>query len=167
MGHSGKTRQLALCAMLGAVLFAAKMAMAQFPNIEPISLLVMLLAVCLGRKGLYSLYLYVFLEFAVWGIHLWSVCYLYVWLILFAAAWLLRKMSSPLGWAVLAGTFGLLFGLLCMPVYLVTGGWAAALSWWISGIPWDLVHGISNFVMALVLFDPLQRTLRRLIAASQ
>ncbi len=36
--------------------------------------------------------------------------------------------------------FGLLFGMLCAPVYAVTGGWAFAVSWWISGIPtiWPL-----------------------------
>ena len=80
----GSIREVALFAMLGAMTFAAKMAMAQFPNIEPVSLLVMLLAVCFGWKGLYAVYLYVLLEFAMWGIGLWSVCYLYVWLILFA-----------------------------------------------------------------------------------
>ena len=110
-------RQIALYAMLGAMLFAAKMAMAQLPNIEPVSLLVMLLAVCLGWQGLYPVYLYVLLEFAVWGVHLWSLCYLYVWLLLFAAAYGLRKMTSPLGWAILSGSFGLLFGALCIPVY--------------------------------------------------
>lgn len=164
MNRRSKARQIALYAMLGAMLFASKMAMAQFPNIEPVSLLVMLFAVCLGWQGLYPVYLYVFLEFALWGVHLWSICYLYVWLILFAAARLLRKMESPLGWAVLSGGFGLFFGALCVPVYWVTGGWASAVSWWISGIPWDLVHGVGNFVMTLVLFVPLRRVLCRLSA---
>ena len=95
----GSIREVALFAMLGAMIFAAKMAMAQFPNIEPVSLLVMLLAVCFGWKGLYAVYLYVLLEFAMWGIGLWSVCYLYVWLILFVLARRLRRMESPLGWA--------------------------------------------------------------------
>ena len=54
----GSIREVALFAMLGAMIFAAKMAMAQFPNIEPVSLLVMLLAVCFGWKGLYAVYLY-------------------------------------------------------------------------------------------------------------
>ena len=162
MNHRSKTRRIALYAMLGAMLFAAKMAMAQFPNIEPVSLLVMLFAVCFGWQGLYPVYLYIFLEFAVWGVHLWAICYLYIWVILFAAARLLRKMESPLGWAVLSGGFGLFFGALCAPVYWVSGGWASAVSWWISGIPWDLVHGAGNFVMALVLFAPLRKVLCRL-----
>ncbi len=162
MKQTLNARQIALYAMLGAMLFAAKVAMMQLPNIEPVSLLVMLLAGSLGWQGLYPVYLYVFLEFALWGIHLWSISYLYVWLLLFTAAYALRQMTSPLGWAVLSGGFGLLFGALCAPVYLLTGGWAAALSWWISGLPWDLAHGAGNFVMALVLFRPLQRALEQI-----
>lgn len=162
MNHTSKIRRLTLYAMLGTTLFAAKMAMAQLPNIEPVSVLVMLFAVCLGWQGLYPVYLYVFLELAVWGVHLWSLCYLYVWLLLFAAARMLRRMESPLGWAILCGAFGLFFGALCVPVYWISGGWAAAASWWVSGIPWDLTHAAGNFVMALVLFRPLRRVLQPL-----
>lgn len=155
-------REITLFAVLGTGTFAAKMAMAQLPNIEPVSLLVMLFAVCFGWKGLYPVYLYVLLEFAVWGVDLWSLCYLYVWLVLFVLARLLRKLDSPLLWAALSGCFGLLFGALCALVYWVTGGWAAAVTWWISGIPMDLLHGAGNFFIALFLFKPLRQWLDRL-----
>lgn len=135
--------------------------MAQLPNMEPVSLLVMLLAVRFGWDGLWAVYLYVFLEIAVWGPGLWNIPYLYVWLLLFTAARALRNMKPPLGWALLSGCFGLLFGGLCAPAYWLTGGWAAALSWWIAGIPMDLLHGAGNFVLALVLFAPLRRLFER------
>lgn len=155
-------RQAALLGAMGGMLFAAKMAMANLPNIEPVSLLVMLYAVCFGWRGLYAVYLYVFLECFLWGAGLWSVCYLYVWLILFCLARLLRRMEAPSGWAALSGCFGLLFGALCAPVYWAAGGRAFAVSWWISGLPMDLLHGGGNFVVALVLFRPLRRWLSRL-----
>ena len=119
-------REIVLFALLGVVIFAAKIAMAQLPNIEPVSLMVLLLAVCFGWKGLYAVYVYVLLEFAMWGVGLWSLGYLYVWLVLFCLAMVLRKMESVLGWAALSGVFGLLFGALCALVYWVSGGWAAA-----------------------------------------
>ena len=162
MKQTTQIRQLVLYAMLGTLLFAVKLAMAHIPNIEPASLLVMLFAVCLGWRGLYPVYLYVFLEFAVWGVHLWSLCYLYVWLLLFAAAYFLPKMTSPLGWAILSGSFGLLFGALCIPVYWLAGGWASAAAWWVSGIPWDLTHCAGNFALTLVLFNPLRAVFSRL-----
>lgn len=132
------------------------------PNIEPVSLMVMLFAVTFGKKAVYPIYVYVLLEFALNGLNLWSINYLYIWLILAGAAWMLRGMTHPLGWALLSGTFGLLFGALCAPVYLLVGGPMFALSWWISGIPFDLLHCAGNFAIALVLFVPLRRLLEHL-----
>jgi len=148
--------------MLGALTFGAKAAMMGLPNIEPVSLLIMLFAVTFGKKALFPIYVYVLLELALFGLGLWTASYLYIWVLLALAAWLLRNMRSPLGWAVLSGTFGLLFGGLCTPVCLLSGGPAFALSWWISGIPFDLAHCAGNFVLALVLFNPLRRLFSRL-----
>ena len=137
--------------MLGALTFGAKVAMMALPNIEPVSLFVMLFAVTFGRKALYPIYVYVVLEFVLYGLNLWSINYLYIWAILALAAWLFRKMTTPFGWALLSGAFGLFFGMLCAPVYLFTGGPAFAVSWWISGIPYDLLHCAGNFFIALIL----------------
>lgn len=153
---------MALFGVLGALTFGLKMAMSWLPNIEPVSLLVMLYAVIFGRKSLYPIYLYVVLEILFFGIQLWTINYLYVWVLLALAAWLLRRTESPLAWAMLSGSFGLLFGLLCTPVYLFTGGFGFAVSWWISGIPYDLLHCAGNFVMTLVLFIPLRNLLTKL-----
>ena len=155
-------RQIALFGVLGALTFGAKFAMSLLPNIEPVSLLVMLYAVVFGRKALYPIYLYVVMEILFYGIQLWNINYLYVWAILALAAWLARKAQSPLVWALISGIFGLLFGALCAPVYLFTGGPAFALNWWISGIPFDVTHCAGNFVMALVLFVPLRKLLEKL-----
>lgn len=157
-----RTRELVLFGLLGGMTFGAKVAMMGLPNIEPVSLMVMLFAVSFGRKAVYPIYTYVLLEFALNGINLWSVNYLYIWLLLAAAAWTVRDMASPVGWAVLSGLFGLLFGALCAPVYLFAGGPAFALSWWLSGIPYDLLHCSGNFVLALVLFVPLRKRMSRL-----
>ena len=109
-------RQVALFGILGALTFAAKLVMSPLPNIEPVSLMVMLFAVTFRRKCLYPIYVYVVMEYLVFGFHLWSINYLYVWTVLALIALLLRKQDSPLLWAVVSGGFGLLFGALCAPV---------------------------------------------------
>ncbi len=154
--------EVALYAVLGSLTFGAKLVMMWLPNIEPVSLLVMLFAVTFGDKAIYPIYVYVFLEIIVYGFNLWSINYLYVWLVLAFLAWCFRSAAHPLGWAVLSGMFGLLFGALCAPVYLFVGGIYAAVAWWVSGIPYDVVHCVSNFIIALVLFLPLCRIMERL-----
>lgn len=155
-------REITLFAILGAVLFALKMAMAGLPNIEPVSLLIMVYAVVFGPKALWAVCIYVLLECFTWGFNTWTVSYLYTWPILFLLVRLLRNMESPLNWAILSGAFGLCFGLLCAPICLFFGGWAYAVSWWVSGIPYDLLHCAGNFVIALCLFRPCRRALTNL-----
>lgn len=155
-------REVALFGILGALTFGLKVAMSFLPNIEPVSLLVMLFAVIFGRKCVFPIYLYVVMEILFYGIQLWNINYLYVWAILALVAWLLRNQTSPLVWALASGIFGLFFGLLCAPVYLFTGGFSFAVSWWVSGIPFDVLHCAGNFVMALVLFVPLRKLLAKL-----
>ena len=153
--------------MLGAMTFAAKWVMAALPNIEPVSLMVLLFGVVFGKKALYPVYLYVVLEILFYGLGTWNVMYLYVWPILAVAAMGMKSVRSSLVWAVLSGGFGLFFGAFCAPVDLVIGGFGFAVSKWISGIPFDIAHGIGNFVIALVLFTPMRKLMERLYGRMQ
>ena len=144
--------------------FALQVVMSPLPNIEPVSLLTLVFMAVFGWKGLYPVYVYVVMDILYFGLGTWNINYLYVWAILAVVAFFLRKMESPLGWALLSAGFGLAFGLLCAPVSLFMGGWAYAVSWWISGIPFDLMHCAGNFVMALLLFKPLRLRLGQLYA---
>lgn len=154
--------EVTLFGILGALTFGLKFVMSGLPNIEPVSLMVMLFAVVFGRKCLYPIYVYVAMEILVYGIQDWNINYLYIWALLALAAWLMRSMKHPLGWALLSAVFGLLFGALCAPVKLFMGGPGYALSWWISGIPYDVLHCVGNFIMALLLFVPLRKLLEML-----
>lgn len=157
-------RHIALFGMLGALTFGLKVAMSYLPNIEPVSLMVMLFAVVFGRKCLYPIYLYVILEILIYGLGTWNVNYLYIWAILALAAYLMRDMKHPLSWALLSGVFGLSFGLLCAPVDFFLGDIGYVISKWVSGIPFDIAHCIGNFVIALLLFVPLRALLEKLYA---
>ena len=155
-------KELILFGILGAMTFAMKVVMAPLPNIEPVSLTIMVYAAVFGRKALYPTYVYVALEILYYGLGLWNINYLYVWGILTLAALALRNMKSPLGWAMLSGTFGLLFGALCGIVDIFIGGFGYALTKWISGIPFDIAHCVGNFCLALILFKPLRNLLEKL-----
>lgn len=146
-------------AIMAALLEGAKIALAVLPNIEIVTLLIILFTLMLGRNSLYAVFVFIGLECCLWGVHLWTVMYLFVWPVLVLLVLLFRKQSDFF-FCVLAGVFGLCFGALCAVVYLFVGGPHMALAWWISGIPWDIVHGVSNFVLCLILLP----TLRKLFA---
>lgn len=159
MSRMEKTKQLVVDAFLAGILFAVQIAMMHLPNIELVSLLTIVYTCIFGKQIIVILAVFVMLEGLVYGFGIWWVSYLYIWYLLAGSAWILRKMQSPdWGYAVLSGVFGLSFGFLCSLPYL-SGGIGAALSWWISGILFDIIHGISNLVIAFVLFRPLGRVL--------
>ncbi len=157
-----KLSEIALFGILGGLTFAAKFVMSGLPNIEPASLMVMLFAVTFGRKALYPICVYVALEIMVYGFGTWNICYLYVWSVLALGAHFLRGSRQSLAWAMLSGVFGLVFGALCGIVDIFIGGFSFAVTKWMSGIPFDITHCIGNFVIALLLFNPLRSLLERL-----
>ncbi len=148
--------------MLGSLTFAMKLVMAGLPNIEPVSLAILVYGVVFGWKALFPTYVYVALEILYFGLGIWNLNYLYVWAVLAVAAILLRNMQSPFGWALLSGVFGLFFGALCGIVDIFIGGFAYAGAKWVSGIPFDIAHCLGNFTLALILFRPLRNLLGKL-----
>ena len=153
---------MALFGVLGALTFALQVAMAPLPNIEPVSLLVMIFAAVFGWKSLYPVYVFVVMEILFYGISTWNIYYLYVWTVLALGAIMLRKSKNPLAWAMLSGVFGLAFGALCGIVDIFIGGFAYAASKWVSGIPFDLLHCGGNFAIALIMFNPLRTVMEKL-----
>jgi energy-coupling factor transport system substrate-specific component len=154
--------EMVLFGMLAALTFALQVVMSPLPNIEPVSLLVMLFAVTFGWKSLYPVYIFATMEIFYYGINIWNIYYLYVWTILAVAAILLRNMEQPVLWALLSGIFGLFFGALCAIADVFMGGFEYAVVKWANGILFDITHCVANFIIALLLFVPLRKLLLRL-----
>ena len=155
---------MVLFGVLGALTFALQVVMSGLPNIEPVSLLVMLFAVTFGWKALYPVYVFVVMEILFYGFSTWNIYYFYIWAVLAVAAVFLRKMEPTLGWAMVSAVFGLAFGALCGIVDIFIGGWEYAFAKWISGIPFDLLHCGGNFAITLILWKPLRKLMERLYA---
>jgi len=156
------TKEIVSLALLGALMFATKVAMASLPNIHMNAVIIILGAVFFGWKVMYSIVIYIMLEGLFFGFSLWWSCYWYLWPLLGGAAILMRENRSPLIWAVVAGAHGLIFGALCSIPYLFIGGFQMAFSSWISGIPFDLAHCAGNFVLTLILFKPLYAAIEKI-----
>lgn len=166
-GAKLSVREITLFGMLAAVTFGAKWVMAPLPNIEPVSLMVMIFGAVFGWKALFPVAVYVAAEILFYGLGPWNINYLYVWPLLAVLAMLMRNVRHSLAWAVLSGVFGLMFGALCAPVDVFIGGVGYAVSKWVSGIPFDLTHCAGNFVIALLLFTPLRNLTEKMYEKMQ
>lgn len=156
-----KVKDIVLIGMMVAMLEAGKAALMILPNVEVVSLLIILFTVVFEKKIMYAIPVFVLIEGIVYGFGVWWIMYLYAWPLLALAAWFFRKQESVWIFASLSGVFGLLFGALCSIPYYFIGGWKMGISWWIAGIPYDLIHGISNFIICAVLFVPLRKIMNR------
>ncbi len=158
-------RELIELSLMAALIVGTQVAMAALPNINLVSVLIILTVIVYGAKAFYSVAVFVLLEGLIYGFGLWFINYIYIWAILTIVALIFRKNENALIWAVIAGLFGLSFGLLCAIPYLFIGGPAMVLSYWVSGIPFDITHCISNFVLTLLLISPLKKLLLKLRTA--
>ncbi len=139
------------------------MALNPIPNVELITLLVIVYTVFFGWKTYYIILAFIFLETLNFGIHLWVIMYMYVWLILMVGTMWLKKYNSVIYYAVFAGFFGLSFGFLCALVYFPIGGWNMMITWWLAGLWYDILHCISNFTTVLLLYKPLTTIMGRML----
>ena len=139
-----------------AALEAVKHALAFLPNVELVTLLIILYTLYFGDKIIYVIASFILLEGCWYGFGLWWVMYAYIWPLLALLTYLLRKQESVWVFSVLSGGFGLCFGALCSIPYFFIGGAKTAFAWWVAGIPYDLIHCVSNFLLCRVLFLPLK-----------
>lgn len=163
MTERGKTaRDIAHIGIMSATLTAGKTALAFLPNIEIVSLLVIFYSIYFGRKTIAAVLVFTAVECMIWGINLWTVMYLYIWPLLAVVSGLFRKRDTAVFWAVFSGAFGLLFGGLGSLVYLFAGGPKTAFAWWVAGIPMDVIHCVSNFVIMLALYRPVKNVMDKI-----
>ena len=160
-GKLEKTRGLVTAAFLAAVLTASKYALDGLPNIELVSLLIILYTLEYPKLVFPAVYTYLLVYGLLNGFGLWWFPQLYIWAILIGLAHLARNNDSVLLWALLSGVFGLCYGALYAVAHAFVAGPAGGIAYWINGIPFDLTHGAGNCAVCLLLFVPLRKCLQR------
>ena len=163
-------RDITLIGMMVAVIEVCKAALSFLPNIELTTFWLILFTLYFGRKILLVIPVFILIEGCIYGFGLWWVMYLYMWPLLVLLVWIFKKHGSVWFFSTLSGLFGLFFGFFCAIPYVVIGTWDggiqnglyAGFTWWVAGIPWDIVHGVGNFVLMLVLYHPMRQVMERM-----
>lgn len=156
-------RDIAFLAIMAALMFASQVVMASLPNIHIVALLIILTTFMFGWKAMYSVAVFIVLEGLMFGFGPWWFGYIIAWPLLVVVTVIFRANTAPLFWAVVSGLHGLFFGALCAVPQIFILGFKGAIAWWVSGIPFDLIHCAGNFVLALVLISPLRRLTEKLM----
>lgn len=162
------TKDLAEMAMMLALLEAVKRALDFLPNVELVTFLFLVFTLLYGKKTYLVSFAFTGVETLVFGSGLWVVMYLYVWPVEILAVSLMHgrfpKDADGYWWyCIFAALFGLFFGAACAIPYWVISGPKAAIAWWIAGIPYDIVHGVSNFILCSMLFLPVMKAARKIV----
>lgn len=151
--------ELLITSILGALIFAAKVAMAALPNIEPVTLLLVLSTLCFGASAFISCGIYIVLEGLFYGFSTWWIPYLYAWPLLVLLTLLFRRRKSPFFWAIFSAVYGFLFGFMFLPVNYFVYGMAnnpeLVTLYILNDIPFNALHAVGNFVTVLFLLPPL------------
>jgi len=152
-----------LLTLLGVLMYVSQVIMAALPNIEIVSLLIILTTRKFGYKAFVSVYIFVGCEILTYGLSMWVINYLYVWAILCVLILIIRKIDGAAVYALIAAIYGLLFGTLCSVPYFIIGGIAGGIAYIIQGFLFDLFHCAGNFVLVLILYKPLTRVINKII----
>lgn len=159
-------REMAVFAMLGALMYCSKIVMEWAPNIHLLGMFTMLFTVCYRVKGLIPIYVYVMLNGVFAGFALWWIPYLYIWAVLWGVTMLLpKKLPTKLAWVypIVCGLHGLAFGALYAPAQALMFhlNFSQTIAWIAAGFPFDCVHAVGNFAAGFLVF-PLAKLLRRI-----
>ena len=150
-------KEIAVFGMLGAVMYASKMIMELLPNVHLLGVFTIAFTVVYGKKALYPIYTYVFLNGILCGFATWWIPYLYIWTVLWGAVMLLpKKMPKkvrPIVYMTVCAAHGFLFGVLYAPAQALIYGFSfeKTVAWVIAGLPFDCIHGVSNFFCGILI----------------
>ena len=158
-------RETAIFGMLGAVMYASKIIMEFIPNVHLLGVFTVAFTVVYRKKALYPIYTYVILNGVFSGFTALWVPYLYLWTVLWGAVMLLPKKMpkkiQPVVYMSVCAAHGFLFGTLYAPAQAVIYGlsFKGMVAWIIAGLPWDCIHGVSNFLCGILIL-PIASALR-------
>jgi len=144
-------RETTVFGMLGALMYASKVIMEIAPNVHLLGVFTIAITVVYRKKALFPVYIYVMLNGLLSGFATWWIPYLYLWAVLWGVTMLIPKnipkAVKPIVYMIVNACHGFLFGTLYDPAQALLFGLSfdGMIAWIIAGLPWDFIHGVSNF----------------------
>ncbi len=138
-------------------MYVSKMIMEMAPNVHLLGVFIVAFTVVYRKKALYPIYVFVLLNGMFCGFAGWWIPYLYIWTVLWGIVMLLPqnmpKKVQPFVYMAVCAVHGFLYGTLYAPVQAALYGlnFKGMIAWIVAGLPFDLIHGVSNFFCGILV----------------
>ena len=138
-------------------MYVSKIIMEMAPNVHLLGVFIIAFTVVYRKKALYPIYIFVLLSGMFCGFAGWWIPYLYIWTILWGMVMLLPqnmpKKLRPFVYMAVCAVHGFLYGTLYAPTQALLYGlnFKGMIAWILAGLPFDLIHGVSNFFCGILI----------------
>ncbi len=153
-------KSVVLGAVIASLITAQQIVLAPLPNVSLTAFLIIVFALILNFKtNLLMILVYLFSRNLFLGspLSVWLLYFLVFGSLSIFCSLLKRKINNLCIVACIAFFTGIITGLVSGATELIIGGINLNDLWpyIIRGIPYDIVHGVSNVLIVIVLFDPV------------
>ena len=156
-------KSLILLSLFSSIIYVSQIVLSFIPNVNVVTLLFIVYTYNIGiKKTLVILFTFNILMGITYGFGYWIIGYFWIYGTLVILTGLFKKIIKDN--VILWSLFGLLFGLLFGFLFAVNDSYFVGVDlivYYIRGIPFDLIHGFSNLIAVLLLFEPLNKVLNR------
>lgn len=164
--HFFSTKDIIIIALFAAILTAGKLALMAVPNVEIVTLLIMLYAVTFGLKiSLPTTIIFCLMEAMIFGFNTWLITYFIYWPLLAVATFLASKIKNQRNilYAIFGGLFTILFGVISSAIDAIISSNVAKINFFVMfsivytrGVAYYLTHLVSNIIFITVAFPILK-----------
>lgn len=153
-----KSKDVVDIAFSSAILVALQVSLSFLPNIELVSFLFIIYGLVFNlQKNIAISFVFVTLQMLIWGAGDWVIGYYWIWALWVFIINLIKNINKDnyYLWAITNGLWGILFGILFSINHGFFYGFGFSLVYWTKGLPFDMIHTISNYVITVVVFKPV------------
>ncbi len=163
-----KIKEIAIFAMLGALMFVSKFLMEIIPNVHLLGTFIVAFTLTYRAKALLPIGAYIFVNGLLEGFSPFGwLPEVYLWPILWGVIMLLPQNMpekvKPFVYMTVSALHGLLYGVMYVPAYILFSGMElhTVFAWVLTGLPFDCIHAVGNFVLGILIL-PIVKILKKI-----
>ncbi len=159
----GNTKAIVLLSLFSSIIYVSQIVLSFIPNVNIVTLLFVVYTFNLGiKKTFVVLVVFNTLMGITYGFGYWIIGYFWIYgtLIILTRILMTVIKDNVVLWSLFGLIFGFLFGFLfAINDYYFVG--VSLKAYYLKGIPYDIIHGFSNMLALLFLFNPLNNVIKR------